>query len=425
MSSKSLERRNTRSLLTWLPLVMLAGSVGFYWLLRGHIYHLQEQQLELKQENVWNSLRAAPGSISFHIKGEYDIEKGSPLPPGRLNRQRDTSLYYASGGEWNAFAILTEQYRIGDIPYQITTYFSSLEITHLLIKVTIAEAGIFLLLLGAIVVINRRTSRRLWTPFYETMEAVGNYDILKNRPLVLAGDTGVDEFNRLNLTLSSLIEHVNRAYNNQKQFTENASHELQTPLAIIRSKVELLMDSPQLTEEIAAQLGDINDANDRLSQMNKNLFLLTKIDNHQFPELHTIPLSALLDRWVSYYKESSEGGLPSIETCLETGVQLKANLSLMEVLVNNLLRNAVIHNVPGGYVRVRLTAKQLSVENSGPVLEGDPARLFERFRKGREESRTTGLGLALVKQICYLYQFDVQYLHENGIHRVTVDFAKA
>jgi signal transduction histidine kinase len=421
--SKTLQQKNTRSLLKWLPLVMLVGSVGFYILLRSHIYHLQEQQLELKQENTWNTLKSAPGGIALHIKCEYDIEKGSPVPPGLVGRQRDTSIYYPSAGDWDTYAILTEQYKLGDTPYQITTYFSSKEITHLLIKLSIAEAAIFLLLLGAIVIINRRTSRNLWTPFYDTMEAVRNFDIRKNRPLVLSEQTGVDEFDRLNLTLSSLIDHVNQAYHNQKQFTENASHELQTPLAIIRSKVELLMDSPSLTEEVAGQLGDINDANERLSQMNKNLFLLTKIDNNQFPELHMIPVSNLLERSIAQYREYFEDELPVIKLCIEAPVQLQANSSLIDILINNLLRNAIIHNVEGGYIHILLTDKELSMENSGPVLEGDPERLFERFRKGREESRTTGLGLALVKQICHLYQFDVQYLHQEGIHRIKVVFA--
>ncbi|HEV3411430.1 MAG TPA: HAMP domain-containing sensor histidine kinase [Puia sp.] len=421
--SKSLQQKNTRSLLTWLPLVMLVGSIGFYLVLRSHIYHLQEQQLELKQENTWNTLRSVPGGIPLHIKCEYDIEKGTPAPRQLIGRQRDTSIYYPSVGHWDAFAVLTEQYKLGDTTYQITTYFSSKEITHLLIKLSIAEAVIFLLLLGAIVIINRRTSRTLWTPFYDTMDAIRRYDIQRNKPLVLTGRTGVDEFDRLNLTLTSLIDDVNRAYNNQKQFTENASHELQTPLAIIRSKVELLMDAPFLTEEIATQLGDINDANERLSQMNKNLFLLTRIDNHQFPELHRIPISHLLERSIIHYQEYYSGELPAIKTCIETGVHLQANSSLIEVLINNLLRNAIIHNVPGGYVHVRLTGKELWIENSGPILNVDPQRLFERFRKGREESRTTGLGLALVKQICHLYQFEVQYLHEEGIHRIQVIFS--
>ena len=422
--SKSLQQKNTRSLLTWLPLVMLVGSIFFYLLLQKHIYHLQKQQLELKQENIWNTLQSTPGTIAMHIKGEYDIEKGETVLPEWIGRQRDTSLYYASSREWDSFVILTKKYKLADTPYQITTYFSSTEITHLLIKVGLAEALIFLLLLWALVLVNRKASRILWTPFYETMNAVRKYNILKNKPLVVASETGIDEFNRLNETLTALINRINKAYNTQKQFTENASHELQTPLAIIRSKVELLMDGPILTEEIATHLGEINEANERLSQMNKNLLLLTRIDNNQFPELNTIAFSDLLQKAINHYREYYEGSLPEIQTTIEPGFQLQANSSLIEVMLNNLLRNAIMHNIPGGYIQVCLADNALCIRNSGPNLEGDPQRLFERFNKGREDSRTTGLGLALVKQICHLYQFDVQYVFREGVHNVMVAFNK-
>jgi signal transduction histidine kinase len=254
------------------------------------------------------------------------------------------------------------------------------------------------------------------------MEAIRNYDIRKNEPLASADPAEIDEFDRLNQTLASLIDHVNSAYGNQKQFTENASHELQTPLAIIRSKVELLMDASLLTEEMAGWLGDINEANERLSQLNKNLLLLTKIDNHQFPEQHSIPLAALLERSIAHCREYFEGELPEIKTCIDSPIRLQANSALIEILVTNLLRNAILHNVLGGYVHIRLAGDELGIENSGPVLEGDTQRLFERFEKGQEGSGTTGLGLALVKQICQLYQFDIGYLHDKGRHSIRVCF---
>ena len=420
--STTLEKKSTASLLTWLPFVMLGGSVFFYLLMRGHVYHMQEQQLELKQANVWDAFRSGP--VPLHIKGEYDIERGSARPSARVGRQRDTSLYYAGEG-WNAFAILTREYRLGNETYAVTTYFSSKEITHLLIKIAVAEAVIFLLLLGAIIVINRRTSRRLWTPFYDAMAAIQTYDIVKNKPLALTGQTGIGEFDRLNLTLTQLIDRVYRSYNNQIQFTENASHELQTPLAIIRSKVELLMDAPHLTADIAALLVDINEANERLSQMNKNLLLLAKIDNDQFPEKSPVAVGALLGRLIAYYEAYFETNMPKITSGIETDLVLQANSALMEILVNNLLRNAILHNVPGGYIHIRLTGDQLLIENSGPALEGDVQRLFGRFEKGRQESRSTGLGLALVKQICQLYGFDVRYVHSEGKHSVCVLFPQA
>src|SRR5260221_4087374 len=292
--SKSLQQKNTRYLLTWLPLVMLLGSLFFYWLMSGHVHHMEEQQLKLKQENIWKAFQSAPKGLTFHIKGEYDIEKGIPMPKDLIDRPRDTTLYYEANKEWAAFKILTRQYQFMGDPYQLTTYISSKEITHLIIKVSIAEALIFLLLLGAVVFINRKSSGLLWKPFYSTMGEVKQYDIIKNKSLILPPQTGTGEFDQLNQTIVALIEHVNRAYHNQKQFVENASHEMQTPLAIIRSKLELLINQPSLTENSALLLADITEANDRLSQMNRTLLLLAKIENNLFPDTEEVNISLVL-----------------------------------------------------------------------------------------------------------------------------------
>ncbi|HXB06688.1 MAG TPA: HAMP domain-containing sensor histidine kinase [Puia sp.] len=422
--SKPLEQRSTRSLLMWLPLVMLAGFVFLYILMRLHIRHMQEEQLKAKQRNVWNALEISRGGLERKINGEYDIVRGGKGGGVSSDHPRDTTIFAADGSGGAGFTYLTHLYLLDGVPYQVTTYTSSREFNHLLIKIFLAESLIFLLLLSGIVYINRRASGRLWTPFYETMAALGRYDVRRDQPLSLAKTTGVEEFDRLNDTLGAAIIEAHGAYQSQKQFTENAAHELQTPLAIIRSKVELLMEDAALTEDMAQLLADINEANERLSQMNKNLLLLTRIDNRQYPHAQTIYLSDLLVRLTGYYEEQWESEIARLHTQIEPEVRLVANPSLIEILLNNLLRNAVIHNIPGGYVNVFLKSGELVVENSGPVLEGDPQRLFERFRKGSEDSRTTGLGLALVRQICQLYRFEIIYQHTEGIHRLRLLFGQ-
>jgi len=138
-----------------------------------------------------------------------------------------------------------------------------------------------------------------------------------------------------------------------------------------------------------------------------------------------VSLSDALEKLIAYYQAFYDGNLPAIATSIEPGVRLNANSSLIEILINNLVSNAILHNLPGGWVRIRLSPQELSIENTGPSIEGDTARLFERFTKGQEQSRTTGLGLSLVKRICAIYQFDVQYHYAQGIHRVTVSFPPA
>jgi signal transduction histidine kinase len=423
--SKTLQQKNTRYFLIWLPLVLLAGTALFYLLMSTHAHHMEEEQLELKQENIWNTLLTNRETLASHITGEYDLRPGTVIPAGLLHIQRDTSIYYPAEKEWVAFKLLTEQRIIHGQPYQLSTYVSSKEITHLIIKVFIAEVLVFLLLLAAIVIINRKSSGLLWRPFYATMKKIDDYDITQSQSLSLDAQTGIQEFDQLNQVITQLIGNVTQAYSNQKQFVENAAHELQTPLAIIRSKLDLLINSPELTEETANLLADITEANDRLSQMNRNLLLLTKIDNHQFPEQSSINLSNVLEKLLAYYQDYYDGGPLGIQSSIQPHVTLHANASLIDILMNNLINNAFVHNIPDGYIRVCLDPHALTIENSGHPIEGGTEPLFERFKKGRETSKTTGLGLSLVKRICLIYQYQLHYTYTNQIHRITVQLDPA
>jgi signal transduction histidine kinase len=422
--TKTLQQKSTRYFLIWLPLVLLAGTGLFYILMSTHAHHMEEEQLELKQENIWNAIVANRERPAAHITGEYDLAKGSPAGRDLLSIQRDTAIYYPVSKDWRPFKLLTEQHALNGQPYQLTTYVSSREITHLIIKVFIADVFVFILLLAGIVVINRISSGLLWQPFYVTLKAVQTYDINQNQSLVLDGQTGTREFDQLNQVVTQLIGHVNQAYSSQKQFTENASHELQTPLAIIRSKLDLLIDSATLNEETASLLADITEANDRLSQLNKNLLLLTKIDNHQFPDQSSVGLSEAIEKLLAYYQEYYGGDLPVVRKAIQPGIGIKANAVLIDILLSNLINNAFVHNISNGFIDVRLDNRVLIVENSGYSIEGETERLFERFKKGREESKTTGLGLSLVQRICRIYHFDLQYDYGENIHRITVVFAQ-
>jgi signal transduction histidine kinase len=406
--SQPLQRKYTRSLLTWLPLVMLAGSVFFYLTLIGHIRHMKHQQLQLKQTNFWNAYAFDTVHVPTSLFGEYTIVPGA----ARADVEADSAN----------LAYMVQTHRLAGRPYIVTTYISAKEYRHLLIKSGTAEAIIFVVLLLTILIVNRSASRRLWTPFYTTMNAIRGYDIRQNKTLTLATATGIEEFDRLNRTLLDLIDNVDQAYRNQKQFTENASHELQTPLAIIRSKVELLIESPTLNEDDAGLLQEITEANERLSQMNKNLLLLTRIENGQFPESGPIDLSQLVLRVIRFFGEYYENEIARTAIAVQPEVYVTANPALVEVLVNNLLRNAYIHNIPGGWVDVQLTSKALVIKNTGPVIEGDAERLFDRFKKGRPDSRTTGLGLALVRQIAQLYTYDIRYTCLGSVHELRVVF---
>lgn len=419
--SKPLLQRNTRYLLLWLPVVLFACTLLFFVLMRMQAHHMQEEQLILKQKNIWNAFKSKSGNIDSHISGEYDIVLSENNASIELNEPRDTTVYYPDKQKSLPFKILTSELNWNNKTYQVTTYVSSTEIKHVIIKVFLGEALLFVLLLVAIVILNNKSSRLLWKPFFLTMKKVNEFDITRNQSLTLQSKTGTTEFDELNTVITNLINKVNAAYINQKQFVENASHEIQTPLSIIRSKLELLINQPDLTETNASLLGDITDATNRLSQMNKTLLLLSKIENNQFPETEAVNLSQIVERVLNNLIIFYEN-FPEVESEIQPDVMLNANHSLAEILISNIIKNAIEHNQPNGKIIVHLSPSHLLIKNTGPSLQTNAELLFERFRKDSHQTKTTGLGLALVKQVCTLYNYMVTYTYNDGWHQIEVFF---
>jgi len=419
--NRQLLQRNTRFLLIWLPLVLLTGSVIFYVMLLKHTHHMQEKQLMIRQTNVWNAFVSKAGKIDWQLPGEYEIREGVASPQAQLDEPLDTAFYYTDNKQLHPFKKLMGSLSWNGKNYLVTTYISSTEFSHLIIKVFVTEAFILALLLIAIFVLNRISSGLLWKPFLNTVEKVNTFEVTRNESLTLSTETGTTEFNELNAVINGLINRINEAYNNQKQFVENASHEMQTPLAIIRSKLELLINQPGLTEKNAALIGDITEANDRLSQMNRTLLLLAKIENNQFPETEPVEISQLLQKVIAVFKGHYEE-LPVLHIDIENTVTVPVNRILIDLLLTNLIKNAIEHNQQDGHIKILLSGNILHIENTGPALSADPEILFERFKKGSHQTKTTGLGLALVKQICNLYQFEVRYTYSDGWHSVMVNF---
>src|SRR5215210_8506433 len=240
--SKNLLYKNTLFLLRWLPLALVLFCILFYFLMRMQAHHMQEKQLLLKQQNTWNAFTKKMGAIDTNIAGEYFISEAAPTDPKYSDEPRDTVIYFESLNKKLPFAALTSRLQWNGKVYNVTTFVSSTEINHLTIKVFITEAFILLLLLLTIVFLNRKSSGALWQPFFATINKMEEYDVTKNTALDIPNETGIVEFNRLNNELNKMIARVNSAYYNQKQFVENASHEIQTPLSIIRSKLELLIN---------------------------------------------------------------------------------------------------------------------------------------------------------------------------------------
>ncbi|WP_324676769.1 HAMP domain-containing sensor histidine kinase [Hymenobacter sp. GOD-10R] len=283
--------------------------------------------------------------------------------------------------------------------------------TQDILKLVVAVLGLMLaLLLLGVVGLNRWLAGRLWSPFRHTLAALRHYDLAQHQPLRLPASS-IAEFAELNLALTQMSARLEADYRTLKEFTENAAHETQTPLAIMQAKLEQLMQLPALADPAAAPLlGDLYGATLRLSRLHQGLTLLSKIENRQFPGALPVRLDQLLTEKLHHLRDFIEAKELQVTVMMPSIPTLHLHPALADSLVGNLLQNAVKHNLRGGELRVTLTAEALEVENCGPALPTDnPEQFFERFRKLRTTSDSPGLGLSIVQQVCQYYGFALSY----------------
>jgi signal transduction histidine kinase len=230
----------------------------------------------------------------------------------------------------------------------------------------------------------------------------------------------INEFRELNEVLRKMGDKMQQDYRSLKEFTENASHEIQTPLALINAKVEQLIQSEKLTENQGRWIEEIYQASRRMARLNQGLLLLAKIENHQFVNNHTVDLTALLAEKLEDMEEVMLHKQITVEIQNVMPFEVQLPPSLADSLVTNLVNNAIKHNHANGRVELASDGEQLWLGNTGNSLVSTPERLFERFKKEGSSSDSVGLGLAIVKEICDNYGLQVQYEENNGWHRFCI-----
>lgn len=323
------------------------------------------------------------------------------------------------------FYLLTKHYYAEDMIDIIEAVRSGLPIPALDLEedimkgVMIQFAVITFVLVVAMVLTVRFISRRLWQPFDRTLCLIEGFR-LENGRVPDFPESNVTEFVRLDSTLRTLMHNSLASYNMQKEFTENASHELQTPLAVFQSKLDLLLQSPDLTKRQAVQIQGLYETASRLARMNRNLLLLAKIDNRQYEQMEDIELSGFIGEMLP----SLEFLAGDIAICKEFAgaFSVRANRTLLECLVNNLVVNAVRHNRDGGEISISVGGNRLVVANTSDDPPLDGRLVFNRFYRPGNKPKGNGLGLAIVKAVCDYHGWTVEYAYKDGLHCFTVGF---
>lgn len=333
----------------------------------------------------------------------------------------DTILFDRIENKFNRYRQVSLSMHIRGKNYKIQARRALVERKEIIQGVVILEALLFIVFVITLSVLNNLLSRRLWRPFYAIVSTIHNYKADQAETLSFQRSS-ISEFNELEAAIEKMTAKINQEFYVLKEFTENASHEIQTPLAIVKGKLEILLQSPGLTEEQMDLINAASMAATRLSKLNEALLILSRIENRQFHVAEEIMINELIDRELGDLEELIRIKGISITKTYKHTLLAKMNPFLCDILLENLVVNAIKHNVPSGTITVITDATSLTIINNGEAPRRDPSQLFQRFVKSNLKSQSLGLGLSIVKGICETYQIPVFYTYRDGLHTISIDF---
>ncbi len=427
---KLLARYNRVNLVTTIVVMLITGII-YYQAISLILTKQLDKDLAVEENEIFESVglnhqlpqvfesndqqitftEAKRGSVTRHfINTVYRNKKDDDDRP-RKHRHRHEE--YESGRG------LISSITVGTKYYQILIVESKVETEDLIQIIFAITAGLILLLLITLFVTNRLLLNRLWQPFYNLLKELRLFNVADSKDIPVVSTT-IDEFEELNQAIISMSSRVKSDYKDLKTFTENASHELLTPIAVINSKLDTLIQTDNFSQQQSKLLNDLYSAVSRLTRLNQSLLLLVKIENRLLEGGQLINLRESVEEMLIQFEEIFQD--KELKTSCElVDKELNASPYLVDVLLNNLLSNAIRHNHKGGEIRIKLTNEQLMIQNTG---ESDPLQndqIFTRFHKS-SGSEGSGLGLTISRQICENLGFTLQYNFEDGYHSFIITF---
>ena len=330
---------------------------------------------------------------------------------------RDSMVYIDEKNESEPARILTTLFKDKDERfYELSVYTPSIEKRDLKESIFYLLIGLFVILFVIILLINIWVFHRSMKPFYQLLEWLEHYRLGKNNEK-LSIETHTTEFRKLNEAVSRYVAHSEEVFEKQKQFIGNASHELQTPLAICQNRLEILLEDETLGEQQMSEIMKTYQTLEYLSKLNKSLLLLSKIDNHQFSEEKEVCLNEVLHRYMDDYQEVYAYRDITLRVEEEGELYWRMNETLAVVLITNLLKNAFVHNINKGSIRIVVSSLGIRFGNTASGSALDASRVFDRFYQGsKKKEGSTGLGLAIVDAVCRHSSLKIRYRFEEDMH---------
>ena len=336
---------------------------------------------------------------------------------------RDTMIYLYDKMETEPARALT-QYFIdeGNRAYKIEIFTSSIEKKDLIETIAWWLFTLALILLLTIIIVYVWIYKKSMKPLYLLLNWQKNYNLgKKNQPLPQM--SSIKEFQELYIATNQSTQRVEKAFEEQKNFIGNASHEIQTPLAISINRLENILNQ-DISEELAEEIVKTISTLEHLTRLNKTLLLLTKIENNQFLEKENLSLASIVNNSMEVFKEIYEYKSIKLSIEVESDLNVNINKTLCEVLINNLIKNAFIHNIENGEISIKIYSNKIVFSNTSKSNELDAEKIFQRFFKESSSNSSIGLGLSLVKSICNNNNIKLDYYWQNNLHNFCLCFFK-
>jgi signal transduction histidine kinase len=397
-----------------LFLILLVWAGSFYVIMLDEIYDSMDDGLDNQKSLI---IQKADLDSSILQRTAFDegnfLVKEIPLQNAidYTDHYKDTLMYMQNEQDFEPVRMLITAFETKGKTYEMRVITSMVEEDDLIEDLLYSLLFLFLGLAATLLLLNNFLLKKIWQPFYQVLERLQRFRLDDPQPIV-SSSSPIEEFRLLDASVNKLLTRNIQAYEDQKQFIENASHELQTPLAISLNKLELLAGHP-LQEEPLVLVGSVMDNLERLIRLNKSLLLLTRINNQQYTTEDEVNFNGTIRKLLEDFKD--QASYKEVGLFLEEHGQCIVNLNpeLAQILIVNLLKNAIVHNRPGGFVKVMVREKSIEIQNSGTSEPLDASKIFERFYKNEASGSSTGLGLSIVKAITDLYGFNIQYRFEE------------
>ncbi|MBN2637654.1 MAG: HAMP domain-containing histidine kinase [Bacteroidales bacterium] len=401
--------------------VFFTGGAMLYVLMQNLVKNEENTELMQRIQFVLNQINKEDTvvNLNFIASEPIDIEQINPTKNTNNFYFRDTVLFNNLTKSYSPYRQLSTVIKSGSNYYKIRIYKSLITSNILIEKVATITTIMLLLFLLMAYFLNRYLFGRVWFDFFDTLHKIQEFSL--NQPHKEAFTSSeIIEFDELNRLLNKMTDKIINDYEGIKEFTGNLSHEVQTPLSVIKNKMELLFQEP-LNQKQYELVGSVYSAANRLSAIVRSLALIARIDKNQFTETQLINFEQMIKRQTENYNALIDSRNIRLETIFLGQPTISMNTELAEILTNNLIKNAVRHNIENGFVRIQLTGRELIISNSGEDPGVPTQELFDQFSRASDEG-FMGIGLSIVRKIIEHYQLSILYKFNNSIHEVTICF---